>query len=280
MFGLKIPFFDLDKIYDSGQAFRWIKVGEDKKYIVIKDDNITLVRQKGEHVTFECSEDEFYEIWYDYFDIGFDYLTAWYKIKAIDRSTRIAANRSKGVHLLNLPLFEAIICCVLEAGTGYKTIRSNMKWFSQMGTKHKNALKEAGTVTWYEFPTAQQILGSNYDGYKADVINSLCQDVVDGWLDLDYVQSETNKEELIEYLTQFDGIGKKVAEQICLFGLGMKDTFPIDRHIGNFIKSLGFDREEFEEWFLEGIPYCGILRQYLWYHLSNPPKRIEQWMEE
>ena len=67
-------------------------------------------------------------------------------------------------------------------------------------------------------------------GYRAKYIHRLCQDAVSGRLDLSRL-SALNYEEAMEYLTGFYGIGKKVANCVCLFGLHHIDAFPVDTWI-------------------------------------------------
>ena len=62
----------LEKIADSGQCFRWNKLDEDKYRIIAFGDYIDIA-QSGNKFGMSCSEKEFEEIWYNYFDLDFDY---------------------------------------------------------------------------------------------------------------------------------------------------------------------------------------------------------------
>ena len=79
-----------------------------------------------------------------------------------------------------------------------------------------------------------------------------------------------------EYLMQFDGIGEKVADCICLYGLHHLQAFPIDTHIEQILKrEYDCDYEIFSEWYLDGLnEYAGIAQQYLFYNEINPPKEV------
>ena len=142
-------------------------------------------------------------------------------------------------------------------------------------------MREAGRITWYEFPTPQSIL-ENQDkldqcklGYRKDIIIGLCQDIVDGWLDL-YELSQMSYEDAKEYLMQFNGIGPKVADCICLYGLHHTQAFPIDTHIEQILeREYDCDYETFAEWYLDDLKgYEGIIQQYMFYNELNPPKEV------
>ena len=69
-------------------------------------------------------------------------------------------------------------------------------------------------------------------------------------------------EEAMERLTGLYGVGKKVAQCVCLFGLHQVDAFPVDTHIRRVLEAhypAGFDLERYKG-------YGGILQQYLFYY--------------
>ena len=73
MFYMQIPFFSLDKTFESGQNLLWKKIC-DGKYIVTHRNKIVQVEQNRDRFMFSCSQDDFYNIWFEYFDLGTDYM--------------------------------------------------------------------------------------------------------------------------------------------------------------------------------------------------------------
>ena len=59
--------FDIDQIANSGQCFRFHRVG-DKSYNLIAGTHLLNIQQNGRIVRFDCDEDEFNAIWRPYFD--------------------------------------------------------------------------------------------------------------------------------------------------------------------------------------------------------------------
>lgn len=283
MYSINVPFFNLDHIYNSGQVFTWIKCS-DGKYVVKFRDKVTKVQQKGEHIFFSCSEEDFYEIWWDYFDFGTDYSVINYRYKTLDENTVIRMNRCKGLHIVRQDLFETIIFSMLETATSIERVRQMILGIcTKCGNKHVNSMAEVGAVKWYEFPKPEQILKNKNKlttqevGYKIDIIEDICRCVVDGWLDLNMLKV-MDTEDAIEYLMEFKGIGRKVAESICLYGMHRLECFPIDTHMKQYF-SKEYDMSP-EEWLGANIygtkyeKYAGYLRQSLFYTEVNPPKNM------
>lgn len=284
MYSINVPYFNLDHIYKSGQVFTWIKCS-DGKYVVKFRDKVTKVQQKGEHIFFSCPEEDFYEIWWDYFDLGTDYSVINYRYKTLDENTNIRMNRCKGLHIVRQDLFEVIIFSMLETATSIERVRQMISGICEKcGKKHVNSLGEVGVVKWYEFPTPEQILKnknkltSKEIGYKMEIIENICESILDGWLDL-HMLLVMDTDEAIEYLMEFKGIGRKVAESICLYGMHRLECFPIDTHMNQYFKKEY--KQTPEEWLRDNIrhtkyeKHAGYLRQSLFYTEVNPPIRYE-----
>ena len=87
MYVIEILYLDLDQIYKSGQVFRWIKL-KDGKYIVINKDKTVKVEQKKTRFIFDCSEEDFYNVWWKYFDLQTDYSIPNYSIGSIGKEEK------------------------------------------------------------------------------------------------------------------------------------------------------------------------------------------------
>ena len=77
-----------------------------------------------------------------------------------------------------------------------------------------------------------------------------------GWL------LEEGYEGAVSKLLQIKGIGRKVADCVCLFGLHCVEAFPMDTHMKKI------EREHYRSGFpLEKYNGCaGIMQQYLFYY--------------
>ena len=65
---IKNDCFSLEQIADSGQCFRMNKT-PDGKYTVAAFGKVLYLSQRENEITFECSEEDYKQIWEKYFDI-------------------------------------------------------------------------------------------------------------------------------------------------------------------------------------------------------------------
>ena len=288
MFSMQIPFLDLDQVYNSGQVFRWIKF-RDGKYAIPYGDSCVKVEQvhnvQGDRFLFSCDEKEFFEKWYEYFDIGSDYMSMNYDIRLMDEDFRAKAVRAKGIRILQQDLFEVIITFMLATATTMSNVKRMLgEIASKCGNMHKQSMREVGVVKWYEFPTYDMILdkqkrlSDNFGLKRKENILSLCKDIDAGWIDI-YDMYNMSYREAREFLLNIEGIGPKVADCICLYGLHMMESFPIDTHIKQIIaRDFGCDSfEGFNDWYLTDLQECrGLVQQYMFYNEVHPPVNFER----
>lgn len=284
MYSINVSYFNLDHIYKSGQVFTWIKCS-DGKYIVRWRDKAVKVQQKKEHIFFNCTEQDFFDIWWDYFDFGTDYSVINYRYKSLGEDISSKMVRCNGLHILRQDLFEVIIFSILETATSINRVRQMINGICEKcGKRHASSMREVGVVKWYEFPKPEQILENINKlttqelGYKMEIIENICQSIIDGWLDFNTLRC-MDTEDAVDYLMEFKGIGRKVADSICLYGLHRLESFPIDTHMKQFFtKEYGMEPSEWLEENIYGTKYekyAGYFRQALFYNEVNPPIRYE-----
>lgn len=273
MFVISIPYLSLDQLYSSGQVFRWRKIHRGK-YLIQDGHTILKAEQKGSNLMLSCSQQEFFDKWYYYFTADIDYEAVFDKAISVGGHVAKSAKLSRGVRVLRQDPFETIITFMLATATNIPRIKLMVNSLCMIcGEKHKQAMEETGIVTWYEFPTAEQILANESEldvckmGYRKDNIVQFCMDIEEGWLSLDELQS-MQYEDAKKYLMQFRGIGEKVADCICLYGLGHHQAFPVDVHIEHILnREYHCDYDTFAAWYLDDLRgYEGIIQQYLYHN--------------
>lgn len=97
-------------------------------------------------------------------------------------------------------------------------------------------------------------------GYRAPYLKEIYEYGANNpdWLDN---LRKMSYDEAMESLLTRKGIGKKVANCICLFGLHHVDAFPIDTHVKQLLDKYYSDGFDFERY--KGV--AGIIQQYLFY---------------
>lgn len=285
MYVIQVPNMNLDQIYLTGQSPRWIKL-RDGKYIIPFRDKAVKIEQKKERFMLNCNDEDFYNIWWNYFDLSFDYMDLNHKVRQADSDDKsllyISANRASGVHLLKQDLWEVMVlsvlntCCSNEAE--YQYIIHELERVA--GVKHTQAMREAGKVVWYEFPSPERLLGKLKNLTYGKELKPLCEDAVVGWIDFDLIPQMTYKEAGI-LLKSYGYFTNHQIKKICLYGCGKKYAAPFSKSIITpyLDEELGISYEDFEEWYLEGPLKTnqGIVQLYLVYNYKNPPGGITLW---
>ena len=230
--------FNLRQIADSGQCFRMVPCDPNRSqtaYRVISGRHFLIVEQTGDEVTFHCPNDEF-AFWEHYFDLKTDYDTYIRAIDPMDDYLSRAAAFGSGIRILNQDLWEMIITFIISQQKTIPAIRALVEALSEKyGTRYKIPPTVSGY--YYAFPSPEELNRASLDdllalklGYRAKYIKRTCEDVCSGKLDLDRLRGMDYADSM-EALLSCYGIGVKVANCICLFGLHHIGAFPVDTWI-------------------------------------------------
>ena len=263
MFVIEVPYFNLDQIYESGQCPRWIKLKESKYVIPFRDKALKIEQQRDKYdltryrLIMSCSEEDFYNIWFNYLDLKMDCLAENNKIKRLGGKFKIPANRGNGIHILQQDCFEAYVLSKLITYVGYKKSATAMNHIAEVcGVKHKQSMREAGRITWYEWPTPEMILKNNHKLGKMGKINSWLERLCEAIVNDDYIYTNSD-DELFK-----------------LFGAHDTTVFPLAGIEETLIKNFGEEPTEFADWYLGDIENKGLVYIYIVHHILNKPKEV------
>lgn len=161
MFVIEVPYLNLNHIYDSKQAPMWIKLKQDLYVVIHKDKAIKVQQQRDKfdfnkyRLMFSCSEEDFYNIWFKYFDLGTDYEKENLKIKRANKKLRPPCNRAAGIHIINQDTWLAYVYTKLVNNLGYDVASYAINAIAHdCGIKRQQSIREHGRVIWFEFPDA------------------------------------------------------------------------------------------------------------------------------
>lgn len=109
---IQIPQFDLARTLDCGQAFRWSQL-ENGAFHGVAFGRPLTIRQEGERIFFSCSQEEFDQIWFSYFDLGRDYGALCERFRA-DTVMRQALDTCPGIRILQQEPWEALCSFIIS----------------------------------------------------------------------------------------------------------------------------------------------------------------------
>ena len=262
--------FDLLKIADSGQCFR-VKKFEDGVCRFITGDEIVYIgrREDGKyHVS--CSKDAWEQVWTDYFDLTRNYRAIRKKAGTLNPFVDRAIQEGTGIRVLRQNTWEMLITFIISQR---KNIPAISKAVESLSIRYGKKIE-----TRYEclhlFPTPQELKRATSEelracglGYRTPYVIDAAEKVSNGFLDLEVIAAYRD-EEVFDALQKVHGVGKKVANCVCLFGYGRTARVPVDVWIAKAIQTECEGENIFEDF----GEYAGIIQQYIFYYERSRKK--------
>ncbi len=256
--------FNIEQICESGQCFRMKKLA-DGYYQVIAGNRLVKINQDGSEITFSCSEEDFYGIWKEYFDLDMDYAEIISMINPNDSYLTNAAEYGNGIRILKQDLWETMVSFLISQQNNIKRIRRCIELLCS--TYGEECLSE-DNEKYYAFPTPERLSLLEDDdlkacnlGYRSKYVVRTAKSIVDGKVNLQEIEKASHKDAKKLLLSCY-GIGEKVAECICLFALHHLNSFPVDTHIKQVMDvhyKRGFPNRRYKG-------YRGVVQQYIFFY--------------
>ncbi|QGU94201.1 8-oxoguanine DNA glycosylase [Clostridium bovifaecis] len=264
--------FQLPHIFDCGQCFRW-NSQENGNYIGIAFERVIEVeKRENDVIIYNTTEEEFEDIWVDYFDLYRDY-SSIKKVLGEDELLRKSVEFGEGIRILKQEPFEITISFIISANNRIPMIK---KAINNIARKWGKAIDYKGN-TYYTFPSIKDLENCTIDelsdcgtGFRAKYIKSTIEGIIKGEINLRDIK-ELSDDQCHNALQELSGVGPKVADCIMLFSMQKYSAFPVDvwvkRAMQHFYlapdvslkKIRDFGRDKFEE-------FSGFAQQYLFYY--------------
>lgn len=256
----------LAETLDCGQCFRW-KQDENGIWCGVVKGVHGRLRQEANGITvLGAEENEFNEIWYDYFDFGRDY-DALKEEFAECAMLKEACDFAPGIRVLHQEPWEAFITFIISQNNNITRIKGIVERLCV-------AFGEETEQGIYAFPTPQRLVAASEEeltklgfGYRAAYVLAAAKEVESGSLDLVAV-AEQPVAEGRKRLLQVHGIGPKVADCVLLYGLGKTECCPADVWMKRVITALGGSMPKCV------TDYAGIAQQFLFHYARNYPEKF------
>ena len=265
--------FDLKSTITCGQIFRFIE--EDNSFIVIIKDRVISLKEDGDYIIIESSNEENLEnIVLDYFDLNRDYESIEKEIINKDNKIKDAIIFSKGLRMLHQDPFETLIAYIISQNNRVPSIANALNLLS-LNYGEKVIFKDK---EYYLFPTLENLSNLTVDdfrnckvGFRDKYLYEIIESINNKQLELDKIYGMTG-DEALKYLIEFKGIGMKVASCILLFAYQKFDVYPVDTWVKKFMK---------EDYNIEGESnirkftnktykeYSGLAIQYMFNYKRN-----------
>ena len=235
---------------------------------------VIKVRQYGDTLIFRTSGGlESIPFWINYFDIERDYVQLESELLE-DKTIAPAVFFSSGNRILKQDPWECLMSFIISSNNRIPMIK---KVIQNLSENYGDPITFEGS-TYYSFPDSKVLSEISVEeiteckcGYRAEYIKKTSEMVMQIEGKLESLR-EKDTHEAFRVLTNFRGVGPKVANCVLLFSLQKYDAFPIDTWIKRIMEHLYFQGEKasikkIEETARERFgDKAGFVQQYLFYY--------------
>lgn len=208
--------FDLYQIANSGQCFRMEEISRGK-FRVFNYRNDVVIQQDGQDFFFMCSDEDFETIWRKYFDLDTDYIEFDSLIPESDLLLQKGKEFGSGIRILRQDFWETCVSFIISQNNNIPRIKKCIQALCD---------RNGGL-----FPSPLNLQIMRLDdlglGYRDEYLYDLADKVVFERISERELQS-ISYIEAMNKLKEIKGVGDKVANCICLFGLHKMEACPID----------------------------------------------------
>jgi len=189
-----------------------------------------------------------------------------------------AFEQYRGMRLVRDPPFPCLISFICSAQMRVGRIHGMQQ---RLAAEYGQSVSIDGR-TYQAFPTPEELAARTESelrdlslGYRAPYVQRTAEMVADGEAD-PTVAADHDYEAAREYLTQFVGVGQKVADCVLLFSLGFLEAVPLDTWIRTAIEEYypdceqgGYDATSRAIRARFGGAYAGYVQTYVFHYLRN-----------
>ncbi|MCX6700692.1 MAG: 8-oxoguanine DNA glycosylase [Methanomicrobiales archaeon] len=258
--------FNLDKTLSCGQVFRWAR--NDDWWTGVVGNRLIRIQQDGNRLTWDGADESFI---YDYFALDLDLPRV---LSEIDRDPVIhrAIEECRGLRIIRQPPWECLVSYIIATFTNIPSIKRRITLLCR---EFGNEISSDGEPC-FSFPTREALAGAEECqvracslGYRAPFLCHVAQAIQanPGWeATIHNLPYEEARKELMHY----QGVGRKVADCVLLFGFGRLEAVPVDVWIERIIRQhylMSGEKANYE--YLRRYaqdyfgPYAGYAQEYL-----------------
>ena len=262
-------YFSPRATFECGQVFRFYRI--DGGYFAVSADKACTVTERDGYTIITC-EDSDEEYFRNYFDLDTDYKKIYaeafrFGVSVLSEAVKIG----RGLRLLKQDKTECLISFIVSQQNNIPRIKGILSRLCKtLGEKKTFFGRE-----FYAFPSLSRLAAQTEEFYRASGLGYRAKYVSETAKRLEtegFSAVEGKKgNDLKRALTQFTGVGNKVADCVALFAFGETAAFPVDTWIAKLYREdfggKETDREKINRYFTEKFgPNAGIFQQYLFYY--------------
>lgn len=220
--------FNAKQILDCGQIFRF-KI-EDNYAKVCSKDKMAEIFTQADKIVIKTDDVKYFE---KFFDLKTDYSKIKITLKK-DKFLSDAVDYGYGIRILNNDVFEMIVSFIISSNNNISRIKKSIEYLCERFGKNCGSYFAFPTLNELKLATVEDFKNAG-TGYRAEYLFDTIQRLDDK--DISNLKTLAPNEQY-DFLISLKGVGEKVANCIMLFGLGVKNVFPVDTWINKVYNNL------------------------------------------
>ncbi len=235
---------NLDITLTCGQAFRWQKHDGEIWRGVVRDKLIELKSCDGRLLwrTFPVDDEVLVR---DYLRLDEDVASIYARLSSTDRYLAGLIRRFHGLRLLRQDPAETLFSFVCSTANSIHRIAAAIE---TVAAQYGELVCEHASACYYSFPSVEKlasastVAGTKSLGFRGRNLQLVAQQLCSrGAYWLDSLRNKTYSEARRELMSLW-GVGRKIADCVCLFALDKDEAVPVDTHVRQLVCRLwGFD---------------------------------------
>lgn len=221
--------FEPKHIFECGQCFRWSEE-DDGSYTGVALHRVINVRKQDCNLVIgNTSLSDFYNTWYDYFDLGRDYGAIKKELSSDDVLSE-AARFGDGIRILKQDESETLISFIISSNNRIPMIKREV---GRLSEGWGDPIRYRGR-TYYTFPSLEKLAQASVEeikscgmGFRAQYIKDTCRIILDDDIPL-YRMKDMDYRKARKILMGLPGVGPKVSDCVLLFSMRHYEAFPVD----------------------------------------------------
>lgn len=256
--------FNVIQTLNCGQIFRYVIDGQTA--IVYSLDKRAKINFDERTITIQ-SDDIYY--FYNFFDLDTDYTYIKNELRK-DEFLKSAVDYGYGIRIIKNDVYEMLISFIISANNNIGRIKKSIEYLCSHFGKNMGE--------YFAFPTLRELKRASIDDFRSAGLGYRAEqmyDTVQRLTDEDIAKLRLmDKDEQQKFLLSLKGVGEKVANCIMLFGLGVKDVFPVDTWINKVYNKLtntvSLDRKKITRELTDRYKnLSGYAQQYFFYYFRD-----------
>jgi len=246
--------FDPDFTLACGQAFRWRKLADGVWRGVVRDRLLEL-KTEGGKLLWRTYPEHDEALVRDYLRLSDDVNDIYARLSQADSHLARLVQRFRGLRLLRQDPVETLLSFVCSAANSIPRISAAIETLSMLygdlicelpGRAASEDHAESAPRCYYSFPTVERLAEADpvalaethsleFRGSNLKLVAGQLLDRGENWLvSLRRVPYQEARDELLT----IRGVGRKIADCVCLFSLDKDEAVPVDTHVRQLARRL------------------------------------------